>query len=97
MNAKVIIEYGAKAVDKEFTYIIPSNLISKIKVGHRVLVPFNNKNIEGFVLDIGDYYDDNYELKEIINICDEKPVLNEEMLYLGNEIQKQILCSKISI
>ena len=97
MYAKVIIEYGAKAVDREFTYIVPKNLCDKIKIGHRVLVPFNNKNIEGFVLDIDSKYDDNYELKEIINICDEKPVLNEEMLYLGNEIQKEILCSKISI
>ncbi len=97
MYAKVIIEYGAKAVDKEFTYIVPNNLTTKIKIGHRVLVPFNNKNIEGFVLDINNKYNDNYELKEIINVCDEKPILNKEMLYLGNEIQKAILCSKISI
>ena len=97
MYAKVIIEYGAKAVDREFTYVIPNTLIDKIKVGHRVLVPFNNKNIEGFVLDITDKYDDNYDLKEIAAICDEKPILNEEMLYLGDAIQKNILCSKISI
>ena len=97
MYAKVIIEYGAKAVDREFTYIIPEYLVSKIRVGHRVLVPFNNKNIEGFVLGISNDYNDSYELKEIIDICDEKPVINEEMLYLGSEIQKQILCSKISI
>ena len=97
MYAKVIIEYGAKAVDREFTYIVPNNLVDKIKIGHRVLVPFNNKNIEGFVLDINNKYNDNYELKEIINVCDEKPILNKEMLYLGNEIQKAILCSKISI
>ena len=97
MYAKVIIEYGAKAVDREFTYIVPKNLKDKIKIGHRVLVPFNGKDIEGFVLDINNHYNDDYELKEIINICDEKPVINKEMLYLGNEIQKQILCSKISI
>lgn len=97
MYAKVIIEYGNKAVDREFTYIIPNLLIDKIEIGHRVLVPFNNKNIEGFVLDIVNDYNDNYELKEIIDICDEKPILNKEMLYLGDEIQKEILCSKISI
>ena len=52
MYAKVIIEYGSKAVDKEYTYIIPNRLIDKIKIGHRVLVPFNNKDIEGFIVDI---------------------------------------------
>ena len=97
MYAKVIIEYGAKAVSREFTYIIPSRLREIIKVGHRVTVPFNNRDIEGFVLDITDKYDDNYELKEIKDVCDKEPILNDEMLYLGDEIQKQILCSKIAI
>ena len=97
MYASVIIEYGAKAVDKEFTYIIPSKLQGKIKVGHRVKVPFNNKLIEGFVLKILDKYEDKYELKEITDICDENPILNEEMLYIGSELSKNILCSKISI
>jgi len=97
MYAKVIIEYGAKAVDREFTYIVPKRLTKILKIGHRVLVPFNNKNIEGFVLNISSEYKDNYELKEIIDICDERPILNDEMLALGEEIQKNILCSKISI
>ena len=97
MYAKVIIEYGAKAVDRLFTYVVPKELIGKIKVGHRALVPFNNKNIEGFVLDITDTYNDDYELKTIIKLCDNAPVLNDEMLFLGEEIRKIILCSKISI
>jgi primosomal protein N' (replication factor Y) len=97
MYAKVIIEYGAKAVDKEFTYIVPSNLTDKISLGSRVLVPFNNRLIEGFVTDILNKADTTYELKEIKEVCDEKPILNEEMLYIGEEIRKKILCSKISI
>ena len=70
MYAEVIIEYGAKAVDKKFTYIIPKEYQNIIKVGHRVLVPFNNRLIEGFVLDISDEYHDEYELKAIEKICD---------------------------
>ncbi len=97
MYASIIIEYGNKAVDKTFTYIIPNEYRDKIKIGHRVLVPFNNKNIEGFVLEINDKYDGEYDLKEIDSIVDEEPILNDEMLYIGNEIQKEILCSKISI
>ena len=97
MYAKVIIEYGSKAVDREYTYIIPNELVDKVKIGHRVLVPFNNKDIEGFVVDIVKDYNDKYELKEISDICDENPILNKEMLYIGDKIQKEILCSKISI
>ena len=97
MYANVIIEYGNKAVDREFTYVIPSKYLDIIKIGHRVRVPFNNRLIEGFVLGITNEYKGDYELKEIDSLCDLEPVLNEEMLYLGDEIQKEILCSKISI
>lgn len=97
MYASVIIEYGAKAVDREFTYIVPEIYQGKIKVGHRVRVPFNNRDIEGFVLALNDQFDSKYELKEIISLCDEEPILNEEMLYLGSKIQSKILCSRISI
>ena len=97
MYADVIIEYGNKAVDTLFTYIIPDNLREKIKIGHRVLVPFNNREIEGFVLDISNELNSKYELKEISSLCDLEPVLNEEMIILGEKIQKEILCSRISI
>ena len=97
MYASVIIEYGSKVVDREFTYVIPDIFLGKIQIGHRVLVPFNNKDIEGFVLDISDNCDYSENLKEIKSLCDEKPILNQEMLYLGKVIQNEILCSKISI
>jgi len=97
MYANVIIEYGAKAVDREFTYIVPLEFREKIKIGHRVMVPFNSHNVEGFVLAISDKYNGEYKLSEIKELCDDNPILNHEMLYLGEEIQKNILCSKISI
>ena len=49
MYANVIIQYGNKSVDREFTYIVPYCFREKIKVGHRVRVLFNNREIEGFV------------------------------------------------
>ena len=96
MYAEVIIEISAKAVDKVFTYIIPMILKEKIKVGARVKVPFAHQVLEGFVLKIKNEYKDNYELKEIIELIDEEPILNKEMLKLGNEISKKTLCSLIS-
>ena len=96
MYAKVIIEYGNKAVDREFTYIIPDSIKDKIKIGARVLVPFNNKEIEGFVIDICNKIDSDYELKEISSLIDLEPIINEEMFYIADKICKKTLCSKIS-
>ena len=44
MYAEVLIEYSAKSIDKTFTYIIPENLISILKVGMKVIIPFGKKN-----------------------------------------------------
>jgi len=96
MYANVIIQYGNKAVDREFTYIVPLSFRDNIKVGHRVRVLFNNREIEGFVLSLSNEYNGEYELNEIISLVDSEPILNEEMLYLGNEICNKTLCSKIS-
>lgn len=96
MYASVIVEIGAKAVDKLFTYKVPDSIAAFIKVGARVKVPFGKQCIEGFVLGLQDSFDDDIELKEIIELVDRTPILNKEMLWLGDEITKRTLCSRIS-
>ena len=56
MYADVLIEYNAKAIDQTFTYIIPDTLKKDLKVGMKVLVPFGNKIINGFVTLIKNEY-----------------------------------------
>lgn len=50
MYAYCIIEYPVKSLNKAFTYQIPSSLQNKLKVGMKVLVPFNNRQVHGIVL-----------------------------------------------
>ena len=80
MYAYCIVEYPVKSLDKAFTYKIPLNLQEKLKVGMKVLVPFNNRLVHGIVLKITDIYEKTYELKEISSIEDEFLVLNKELL-----------------
>ena len=47
MYANVLVEYTNKAIDKEFTYIIPSALKDTLTVGMKVKVSFANKIING--------------------------------------------------
>lgn len=96
MYAKVIVEILAKAVDKTFVYKIPDDLIG-VQVGSRVLVKFGHQELEGFVLEIVEQVDACYEIKEICSLVDPEPILNQEMIWLGEVIAKKILCSKISI
>lgn len=94
MYAEVLIEYPTKKIDKYFTYKVPNNL--ELKVGMKVKVPFNNKVINGFVVGIKNEYNEEYELKEIIDVIDKELVLNEELLNLGKYIQDSTLCPLIS-
>lgn len=96
MFAKVIIEYPVKTLDKMFTYSIPKKLSEKIKVGMKVLVPFGANSINGFVLEIIDRIDEDFEIREIIDIVDEELVLNKELLAVANYVQEKTLCTKIA-
>lgn len=96
MVAQVLVEIKAKNINQTFTYKIPNELIDKVKKGIRVLVPFGHQKLEGFVLNIDDIKNIEYELKNIISCIDVDPVLNEEMLELGKYISKKNLCNLIS-
>ena len=92
MVAEVLVEI--EKLDKTFTYLIPSNL--NIQIGIRVLVPFGKQRLEGFVVAIKDEIPSEYKLKEIIDVIDENPILNSELLKLGKYISKKTLCSLTS-
>ena len=92
----VLVELSNKNIDKMFDYKVPSSLSPMIKVGVRVEVPFGRQTLEGFVLEIRDYSDSEYQLKEIISIKDSDVVLNDELLKLGKIMQSNTLATLIS-
>ena len=94
MYANILVEYGAKALDQTFTYIIPDALKDNLKVGMKVKVPFRNTLINGFVLEITNDCNNN-NLKEIASITDEYFCLNKELLELGKTLKELTLCSLI--
>ncbi len=95
MFAKVLVEIKAQKIDKTFTYSIPNTLVDKVKVGIRVLVPFGRQMLEGFVLEISNNEEIDYEIKEIKEVIDDEPVINSEMLELGSFISKNTFTNLI--
>ena len=89
MQAKIIVELPSKKVDKEFIYNIP--LYLDVKIGSIVRVPFGNRLIEGFVLDIGTFPTE-YTLKEIDSIVN-SDVLSTELIELGKYISRTTISS----
>ncbi|MBQ3468579.1 MAG: primosomal protein N' [Bacilli bacterium] len=91
----VLVEITNKNVDKLFYYKVPKNLEKDIRIGIRVKVPFANKKLEGFVLEITNKKID-MDLKEVIAIVDNEIVLTEELIKLGKEMKELTLASLIS-
>ena len=56
MYANVLVEIGAKSVDREFVYYVPEELKAQIQIGIRVKVNFGKQTIEGFVLSLFENY-----------------------------------------
>ena len=91
MVAEVIINSIAKDLNKEFHYIIPKELETKIKIGTKVLVPFSRVKTleEGFVTGILE--EASFAKKEIAQI--EGEPLTEENILLAKLMAKRYFCN----
>lgn len=96
MLIEVLIELKARAVDKYFTYKVPVNLINKVKVGVRVIVPFAYSKLMGFVSSINIENTSDYEIKEILDVVDTEVILTDELLELGKYLKEKTLATLIS-
>lgn len=99
----VLIERKIQSLNRPFSYVIKDDAL--IEVGERVLVPFNNKNIVGYVINVTKTdksiseleKEFGYKLFEVRKIIDEKPLLTQELILLANEIKNYYLAPYISI
>ena len=96
MIIDVLVEININKKDKTFSYSVPKELESEIKLGKRVLVPFGKQTLEGFILKIHNTKPD-YELKDIIKVIDKEEILNKELLELGKEISDSNVCNLVSV
>ena len=93
--ASIIVDVPVKQTDKPFDYLIPEQWQGLIEPGMRVVVPFGPRSIQGYVVEVKES-STLAKLKEIIEPMDLTPVLNEELLGLGDWLTNTTLCTKIS-
>ncbi len=84
--------------DKPYSYAIPEEFAGMLAAGMRVHVPFGqgNRLIQGIVVGFDETgYQE--ELKEIAEVLDFSPVLNQEQLWLADELRKSVFSYKITL
>ncbi|CEG31779.1 primosomal protein N' [Peribacillus castrilensis] len=93
--ASVIVDVPAKQTDREFDYRIPEKWNQVIKPGMRVIVPFGPRMVQGFVTGLK-AKSDFAKLRFIKEPMDLEPILNDELLQLGDWLTNEAMCFKIS-
>ncbi|MBP2659041.1 MAG: primosomal protein, partial [Firmicutes bacterium] len=92
--AQVLINITTKNINKAFSYSIPEHL-DYVDAGWRVLVPFGNRKLEGFVIDIIEEDSNSIELKPIIDILDNDKWFDEHMMHTARWISEYYLCNLV--
>ena len=97
----ILVEQGVFALDKPFYYYFESN--KEVKIGTRVAVDFNHRNVIGFVIkteviDISiEEVKSKYKgIKPIIELIDEEPIVDKELFDVANFVSKRYVCPLIS-
>lgn len=94
----VYIEHPSLALDQCFSYQYTQE---HLEVGMRVWVPFGKQKIIGFVDSFQELSDSqvaalSYEIREIIDVIDRQPLLNDELRALGKWMASYYVASTIS-
>ncbi len=77
-----------------FTYAVPDELLSDIKIGHRVIVPFGKKRFyTGIVVSLSPKAPEGYEVKEIALSLDSSPIVKHPQVKLWEWISDYYLCA----
>ena len=87
MIASVVVDCKIDSVNRTFDYLVPPCFVDSIQIGQRVYVPFAKQNLLGIVVELKEESD--FEnLKEIYDILDLVPCLNEELIKLAKNMHE---------
>ena len=95
--ARIALSAATFAIDRPYSYAIPTEMREKLLPGMRVLVPFGtgNRASEGIVLSLAEE-EKTGKLKQIRTILDETPVLSREGLRLALWMRERYFCTVYS-
>ena len=94
MIAKVAVSTVAFSVDKPYDYLVPVSMQKNAVPGIRVFVPFGkgNRITEGIILATSESSDCE-NIKEILRLADEEPLLGPEQLKLTLFMRERYFCT----
>ena len=92
---RVAIDQIVQKIDRDYDYLLPDSFGVSVLPGMRVLVPFGNGNVlkKAMVFSVLDT-EDTSELKQIVRVLDQKPMLDEVHLRLAEWMAEQYFVTR---
>lgn len=92
--ARIVLSDVPYSADRLYTYLVPQELDAQLRAGVRVIVPFGrgNRRTEGFVLE-RIAVEPTGQLKPVLSVLDEQPLLNDELLRLSKWMKARYFCT----
>lgn len=82
--ARIIVDISQEKLDKTFDYRIPEHLRAQLAVGMQVTVPFGNRRMTGYVIELSDDTDfDEEKIKDIFHITKNSVPLESHLIALA--------------
>lgn len=93
--AKVALSNASYSYDREYSYAVPPQFAERIDSGTRVLVPFGKGNRKRIGFVTRTYQRDTYneDLKPVLQVIDEKTLVNDELIRLIFWLKENTFCT----
>ncbi len=87
--ANIIVDISHEKLDKTFQYLIPQELVEEVRVGVLVDIPFGNRSITGYVVELTDEAEfDVTKLKPIIGVKKGSVPIESQLIELAGWMRK---------
>ncbi len=87
--ANIIVDISHEKLDKTFQYLVPEELQSEVRVGVLVDIPFGNRSITGYVVELTDEPEfDVTKLKPIIGVKKGSVPIESQLIELAGWMRK---------
>jgi primosomal protein N' (replication factor Y) (superfamily II helicase) len=90
LYAQVYVDIQARQLNKPFTYGVPESLSESLYIGAAVKVPFNRREILGYVVDVGEFppaMPGGVKIKPVAEVIEGKSMWDREMVGLARWLE----------
>lgn len=87
--ANIIVDISQEKLDKTFQYRVPQRLQERLEIGMQVYIPFGNRRLRGYVVELTDTAEyDTEKIKEIQGIVSESIPIESQLIALAGWMRK---------